>query len=176
MSLSRGSLKQVGEGFVTKDPAFLSNSQKWPNKLLQGKVSVLLARLMLPGEPVALASARRPADTALLSGDRTPRPGRSPPSDSYRPVGLGCGVRGHLKGLQAEEETVAPSPHQVGEARVGFGQGRGPGLLESVRKSLMLLSEGKMRSDARDIPGLSCPRRERWRLTSRVGMRSGTGA
>lgn len=35
------------------------------------------------------------------------------------------------KGLQAEKEAVAPSSHLVGEVRVGFGQGRGPGLPES---------------------------------------------
>ena len=67
---------------------------------------------------------------------------------------LGRGARGHLKGLQAEKETVAPSPHQVGEVRVRFGQGRGPGLLESVKKSLVLLSKGKIKSDAQDIMGL----------------------
>ena len=69
MSLSHGLLKQVGEGFVTNVPSFLWNSQKWPNKLLQGKVSVLLARLLLPGELAALASTRRPADIVPLSAD-----------------------------------------------------------------------------------------------------------
>lgn len=54
---------------------------------------------------------------------------------------------------------MAPSPHQVGEVRVGFGQGRGPGWLESVKKSLMLLSKGSTESDARDIMGLSQPPR-----------------
>lgn len=52
---------------------------------------------------------------------------------------------------------MAPFPHQVGEVRVGFGQGRGPGLLESVKKSLMLLSKGKIKSDAQDTVGLSRP-------------------
>lgn len=54
---------------------------------------------------------------------------------------------------------MAPSPHQVGEVGVSFGQGRGPGLLESVKKSLMLLSKGKIKSDAQDIMGLSWPPR-----------------
>lgn len=70
---------------------------------------------------------------------------------------LGRGVRGHLEGLQAEKETVAPSPHQVGEVQVGFGRGRGPGLLGSVKKSLMLLRKGKIKSDAQAITGLSWP-------------------
>lgn len=69
MPSSRWLLKQVGEGFVTNVPSFLCNSQKWPNKLLPGKVSVLLARLLLPGELVALASTHRPADIVPLDGD-----------------------------------------------------------------------------------------------------------
>lgn len=139
MSLSHRLRKQVGEGFVAYVPSFLWNSQKWPNKLLQGKVSVLLARLLLPGELVALASAHQPADIVPLGMDWT---GLGPlsPSDTYHLVVLGPGVRGHLKGLQAEEGTVAPSPYQVGEVGVSFGQGRHSGLLESVKKSLMLLS------------------------------------
>jgi len=46
---------------------------------------------------------------------------------------------GHLKDLWTEEETVAPSLCQEGEAGVGFSQRKGSGLLESVKKSLMLL-------------------------------------
>lgn len=69
MSLSHRLRKQVGEGFVAYVPSFLWNSQKWPNKLLQGKVSVLLARLLLPGELVALASAHQPADIVPLGRD-----------------------------------------------------------------------------------------------------------
>lgn len=70
------------------------------------------------------------------------------------PMVLGCGVRGHLEGLQAEKEAVAPSPCQVGEVWVGFGWGRGSGLPESVKKSLMLLSKGKRNCDARDFMGM----------------------
>lgn len=69
MSLSDGLLEQVGDGFVSNVLLFLWNSQKWPNKLLQGKVSGFLARLLLPGELAALASVCRPADIVPLSGD-----------------------------------------------------------------------------------------------------------
>lgn len=157
MSLSHGLLKQVGEGFVTNVLLFLWSSQKWPNKLLQGKVSILLARLLLPGELVALASAHRPADIVPLKGDWTPWLGHLPPSDTYCPVVLGRGVRGHLKGLQAEKEIVAPSLHQVGEVWVETGWGKVPGLLESVRKSLILLNKGKIKIDAQDMMGLCWP-------------------
>lgn len=58
------------------------------------------------------------------------------------------------EGFQAEKETVAPSPHQAGEVRVGFGRGRGPGLPESVKKSVMLLSKGKINHDAQDVLGM----------------------
>lgn len=71
-----------------------------------------------------------------------------------RPLVLGWGVRGHPEGSQAEKEAVAPSPHQAGEVRAGFGWGSGPGLPESVKKSVMLLSKGKINLGAWDIMGM----------------------
>lgn len=56
---------------------------------------------------------------------------------------LGEGERAP-KGLWAEEEAVAPSPHQGGEVGVGFSQRWGLGLLESVKKLVMLLGRGKV--------------------------------
>jgi len=137
MSLSPRLLKQVSEGFVTNVPSFLWSSQKWPNKLLQGKVSVLLARLLLPGELVALASARWPADIVPLSGDWT-QLGCLPPSDSYRPVVLGCGVRAHREG---DRSSIPIAGRRDGD---WVWLGKGAGLQESVAKSLTLLGKGEI--------------------------------
>lgn len=39
---------------------------------------------------------------------------------------------------------MAPSPHQEGEVVVGFSQRRGLGLLESMKKLVMLLRRGEV--------------------------------